>query len=138
MGCTVRRISTAQGGNRLVIRQGGYYRPNMATSAVDQAHGKFDARFPNLRHLAFEHAWSGHLCLTKNAVSVMRALEPGLYSVCVETSLGTTRGTLTGIEVSELGLAQNSDIGRFFTAEVEPHRLPLHPFDSIGANACLR
>ena len=144
MGCTVRRISTAQGGNRIIIRQGGYYRPNMATSAADLARvtakmrAKFDARFPTLRGIAFEHAWSGHLCLSKNAVSVMRELEPGLYSACVQNGLGTTRGTLTGIGAAELAMDQTSDITRFFTAEAEPKRLPPHPFDTIGANAYLR
>lgn len=144
MGCTVRRISTAQGGNRIVIRQGGYYRPQMATSAADLARvtarmrAKFDARFPGLRHVPFEYAWSGHLCLSKNAVSVMRELEPGLYSACVQNGLGTTRGTLTGCGAAELALGQTSEITRFFTAEAEPSRLPPHPFDTIGANAYLR
>ncbi len=144
MGCTVRRISTAQGGNRIVIRQGGYYRPNMQTSAADLARvtarmrTKFDARFPGLRHVPFEFNWSGHLCLSKNAVSVMRELEPGLFSACVQNGLGTTRGTLTGCGAAELAMGQSSDITRFFTAEAEPSRLPPHPFDTIGANAYLR
>jgi glycine/D-amino acid oxidase-like deaminating enzyme len=144
MGCTVRRISTAQGGNRIVIRQGGYYRPDMATSAKDLARvtarmrAKFDARFPSLRSIPFEYSWSGHLCLSKNAVSVMRELEPGLFSACVQNGLGTTRGTLTGIGAAELALGQTSDITRYFTAEAEPTRLPPHPFDTIGANAYLR
>lgn len=144
MGCTVRRISTAQGGNRIVIRQGGYYRPDMATSAKDLARvtarmrAKFDARFPSLRGIPFEYAWSGHLCLTKNAVSVMRELEPGLYSACVQNGLGTTRGTLTGTGAAELALGHASEITRYFTAEAEPVRLPPHPFDTIGANAYLR
>lgn len=144
MGATVRRISTAQGGNRIVIRQGGYYRPGMQTSAADLARvtramrKKFDARFPMLRDLPFEHAWSGHLCLTRNAVSVMRELEPGLFSACVQNGLGTTRGTLTGIGAADLALGRDSEITRFFLAEAEPTRLPPHPFDTIGANAYLR
>lgn len=144
MGCTLRRIANAGGGSRIVIRQGGYYRPNMATSPADLARvttrmrGKFDARFPGLRHVPFEHAWSGHLCLSKNAVSVMRELEPGLLSACVQNGLGTTRGTLTGMGAAELALGQTSDITRFFSAEAEPARLPPHPFDTIGANAYLR
>lgn len=144
MGCTVRRISTPQGGNRIVIRQGAYYRPSMATNAADLARvtarmrAKFDARFPVLRHLAFEYAWSGHLCLTRNAVSVMRELEPGLFSACVQNGLGTTRGTLTGIGAAELVMGRSSDITRFFSTEAEPARLPPHPFDTIGANVYLR
>ena len=144
MGSTVRRISTAQGGNRIVIRQGGYYRPNMETSGADLARvtarmrQKFDARFPTLRGVKFETAWSGHLCLSKNGVSVMRELEPGLYSACVQNGLGTTRGTLTGIAAATLALGGTSDVTRFFLEEGEPSHLPPHPFDTIGANAYLR
>lgn len=144
MGTTVRRIGPAQGGNRIVIRQGGYYRPNMQTSARDLSRlvramrKKFDDRFPMLRGVAFEHAWSGHLCLSQNAVSVMRELEPGLYAACVQNGLGTARGTLTGIGAAELACGRNSAITDFFTAEQEPSRLPPHPFDTIGANVYMR
>lgn len=144
MGCTVRRISTPEGGNRIVIRHGGYYRPGMQTSAAELARvtakmrRKFDDRFPSLRDVPFEHAWSGHLCLSRNGVSVMRELEPGLYSACVQNGLGTTRGTLTGIGAADLVLGRESEITRFFLSEAEPSRLPPHPFDKIGATAYLR
>jgi len=144
MGSTVRRISTAQGGNRIVIRQGSYYRPAMQTSAADLARltgrmrTKFDDRFPALRGLPFDHAWSGHLCLTLNAVSVMRQLEPGLFAACVQNGLGTTRGTLTGIGAADLALGRDTEITRFFLAESAPRRLPPHPIDTMGANAYLR
>lgn len=144
MGTTVRRIGHAQGGNRIVIRQGGYYRPDMQTSASDLARTvramrkKFDERFPMLKGVRFEYSWSGHLCLSRNNVSVMRQLEPGLYAACVQNGLGTARGTLTGIGAAELALGRTSDITDFFTAEAEPVRLPPHPFDTIGANAYMR
>ncbi|WP_199257421.1 NAD(P)/FAD-dependent oxidoreductase [Paracoccus binzhouensis] len=144
MGTTVRRIGPAQGGNRIVIRQGGYYRPQMRTSAADlarlvrQMRRKFDARFPMLKGLRFEYCWSGHLCLSKNGVSVMRELEPGLFAACVDNGLGTTRSTLTGIGAAEMLCGRSSIITEFFTAEAEPGRLPPHPFDTIGANAYMR
>ncbi len=144
MGTTVRRIGPAQGGNRIVIRQGGYYRPNMQTSAHDLSRlvgimrEKFDARFPMLKGLRFEYSWSGHLCLSKNAVSVMRQLEPGLYAACVDNGLGTTRSTLTGIGAAELLCGRTSAVTAFFAAEAEPSRLPPHPLDTIGANAYMR
>ena len=144
MGTTVRRIGKAQGGNRIVIRQGGYYRPGMQTSKADlerlagHMRRKFAARFPMLAHVRFQHCWSGHLCLSRNNVSVMRELEPGLYAACVDNGLGTTRSTLTGIGAAELACGQQSAITRFFGAEPEPSRLPPHPFDTIGANAYMR
>lgn len=144
MGTTVRRISPAQGGNRIVIRQGGYYRPDMQTSRRDlerlvrHMRQKFDARFPMLSGVKFQYAWSGHLCLSKNGVSVMRELEPGLFSACVDNGLGTTRSTLAGIGAAELLCGQTSTVTDFFRTEAEPSRLPPHPFDTLGANAYMR
>ena len=99
---------------------------------------KFDARFPGLRHVPFEHSWSGHLCLSKNAVSVMRELEPGLFSACVQNGLGTTRGTLTGCGAAELAMGQATDTTRHFAAEAQPVKLPPKPFSTLGANLFLR
>lgn len=144
MGTTVRRIGKAQGGNRIVIRQGGYYRPEMRTSAADlrrlegKMRSKFDARFPDLSTVRFQYSWSGHLCLSKNGVSVMRELEPGLFSACVCNGLGTARGTLMGIAAAELACGQTSEITSYFIAEDEPVKLPPHPLDTIGANIYMR
>jgi glycine/D-amino acid oxidase-like deaminating enzyme len=144
MGTTVRRIGPDQGGHRIIIRQGAYYRPGMTTSKADLARAarsmrtKFNSRLPALRDVRFEDQWSGHLCLAQNGVSVMRELEPGLLSACVQNGLGTARGTLTGIGAAELALGHTSEITRHFASEDEPNRLPPHPFDTIGANAYLR
>ena len=144
MGTTVRRISRAQGGERIVIRQGSYYRPGMQTSAADlsrlvrRMRHRFDQRFPQIAGLAFDYAWSGHLCLSRNGVSVMRELEPALFAACVQNGLGTARGTLTGIAAAELACGRRSEVTDFFLAEEAPQRLPPHPVDAIGANAYLR
>jgi hypothetical protein len=82
-----------------------------------------------------EYAWAGHLCLTLNGVSVMRKLDDGLYSGCVQNGLGTARGTLTGIGAAELACGATSDITAHFTAEDRPKRLPPRPLSDIGANA---
>ncbi len=144
MGTTLRRIGPAQGGNRIIIRQGSYYRPEMRTTPQDLARlkaimaQKFADRFPQLAGLPFDYAWSGHLCLSKNGVSVMGELEPNLYSACVQNGLGTARGTLTGIGAAELACGQGSDITAFFGAQERPALLPPHPFDTIGANSYIR
>lgn len=144
MGTTMRRIDTAQGGNRIVTRTCASYLPGMAASAAALSRAarihreKFADRFPALREVRMEHSWAGHLCLTKNGVSVMRELEPGLYAACVQNGLGTARGTLTGIGAAELASGETSIVTRHFTAEAEPKRLPPPPFAKIGANAYLR
>lgn len=144
MGTTLRRISTAQGGNRIIIRQGGSYRPAMQNSVAElkrlarRMRTKFDMRFPQLAEVSFQHAWSGHLCLSRNGVSVARELEPGLHAACVCNGLGTARGTLMGIAAAERICGHGSAIADFFLAEEAPPLLPPHPFDSIGANAFMR
>lgn len=144
LGTTVRRIDTGQGGNRIVTRTcatlapGRRVGPRHVARAARVMQAKFDARFPQLKGMRMEYAWAGHLCLTLNGVSVMRKLDEGLFSGCVQNGLGTTRGTLTGIGAAELACGTTSDITHHFTAEARPRRLPPQPFQQIGANAILR
>lgn len=144
MGTTVRRIDTGQGGNRIITRTCATLKPNGAatlagvTRAARVMQRKFDQRFPQLAGMKMQHAWAGHLCLTLNSVSVMRQLDEGLFSGCVQNGLGTTRGTLTGIGAAELACGETSAITRYFAAEGQPKKLPPQPFQQIGANAMLR
>ena len=144
MGTTVRRIDTKQGGNRIITRTCATLNPNRTVTqsnvlrAAKLMQRKFDQRFPQLAGVQMEYAWAGHLCLTLNSVSVMRQLDDGLFSGCVQNGLGTTRGTLTGIGVAELACGETSAITHHFLAEAPPKKLPPQPFQQIGANAMLR
>jgi len=144
MGTTFRRIDTGQGGNRIVTRTCAVLKPNMRLSKahVDRAaqvmQRKFDRRFAQLAGLKMEHKWAGHLCLSLNGVAVMRELEQGVFSGCVQNGLGTARGTLTGIGAADLACGIESDITRHFGGEARPGKLPPQPFREIGANAVLR
>lgn len=144
MGTTMRRIDTAQGGNRIVTRTCAVLKPNMQLHAksLDRAacvmQRKFDERFPQLAGLNMEFRWAGHLCLSLNSVAVMRELDQGVYSGCVQNGLGTARGTLTGIGAAELACGLSSDITCHFGAEAPPRKLPPQPFREIGANMVLR
>ncbi len=144
MGATVRRIDTGQGGNRILIRATVALRSGMVPRASDLAratHGmqvRFDARFPSLAGMPFEHVWAGHACLSRNGVAVMREIDEGVFSACVQNGLGAARGTLTGIGAAELACGESSAITKRFTAEDEPARLPPQPLREIGMNAVLR
>lgn len=144
MGTTMRRIDSGQGGNRIITRTCASLRPGMVTSAADVARAagvqrtKFDARFPQLAGLNMQYEWAGHLCLTRNGVSVTGPIEQGVFSACVQNGLGTARGTLTGIAAAELAMGQPSGIADHFTAEAAPKRLPPQPFAAWGANTYLR
>lgn len=144
MGTTMRRIDVGQGGNRIITRTCATLRPNMMASqgglkrAAQVMQRKFDQRFPQMAGLQMQYRWAGHLCLSMNSVSMMRELEDGVVSACVQNGLGTARGTMTGIGAAELACGESSDITRYFATEAQPKRLPPQPFAAIGANAFLR
>ena len=144
MGTTLRRIDTGQGGNRIVtrtcatLRPGQRVGPGEVAAAARVMQKKFDARFPKLAGMRMEYAWAGHLCLTRNDVSVMGKLDDGLFSACAQNGLGTTRGTLTGIGAAELAVGQTSSITEFFQAMDEPTKLPPRIAQDIAGNAYLK
>lgn len=144
MGTTMRRIDTALGGNRIVTRTCASFLPGMEASEADlrrtaAVHArKFADRFPSLAGVRQEYTWAGHLCLTRNGVSIARELEPGLFAATVCNGLGTARSTLTGIAAADLAMGQSTDTTRHFAAEAEPTRLPPKPFSTLGANVFLR
>ena len=144
MGTTMRRIDSGQGGNRIITRTCATLRPDTVVTERDVKRAarvmqrKFDTRFPQLAGMRMEYAWSGHLCLTRNGVAVMRQLDDGLFAGCVENGLGTCRSTLTGAGAAELACGETSVITRHFTAQDRPTRLPPQPFQEIGANIYMR
>lgn len=144
MGTTVRRIDASQGGHRIITRTCATYCPNMIAPQHELNRAsiihrtKFTQRFPQLSNIDMEYQWAGHLCLSKNGVSVMREIDSGVYSACVQNGLGTARGTATGIGAAELALGHTSDITRYFSDEPRPTRLPPKPLATIGANIYLR
>lgn len=144
MGTTMRRIDTAQGGNRIVTRTCASYVPGMVPSDAAVARAarvhrrKFADRFPTIADVPMEYSWAGHLCLSWNGVAVMRELEPGLFSACVDNGLGTVRSTLTGIGAADLVMNRPSEISAHFLSEEPPSRLVPSPFAEIGANIYFR
>lgn len=144
MGTTMRRIDTAQGGNRIITRTCATLRPGMVATPRDVARAaqvhreKFDSRFAQLAGMPMQYAWAGHLCLTLNGVSVTDQIDDGVYAACAQNGLGTARGTLTGIAAAEAAMGHRSEITAHFDAEAAPKPLPPQPFATWGANAYLR
>jgi glycine/D-amino acid oxidase-like deaminating enzyme len=144
MGTTIRRIDTAQGGNRIITRTCASYLPGMVASEAAVARTarihrkKFADRFPTIADVPMEYSWAGHLCLSWNGVAVTRELESGLFSACCDNGLGTVRSTLTGIGAADLLLNKPSEISAHFLAEDEPTKLMPSPFAEIGANLYFR
>ncbi len=144
MGTTMRRIDTALGGNRIITRTCANFLPGMEVSDATLKRAaavharKFADRFPQLAGVRQEYTWAGHLCLTRNAVSVTGELEQGLFAATVCNGLGTARSTLTGIAAAEMAMGLATDVTRHFAAEAPPVKLPPKPFSTLGANAFLR
>lgn len=144
MGTTMRRIDSALGGNRIITRTCASFLPGMEPTEADLKRTaavhrqKFADRFPALAGVKQEYTWAGHLCLTRNAVSIARELDDGLYAATVCNGLGTARSTLTGIAAADLAVGLDTEVTRHFAAEAEPTKLPPKPFSTIGANAFLR
>lgn len=144
MGTTMRRIDTAQGGNRVITRTCASYLPGMVPSKAAVARAarvhrrKFAERFPAIADVPMEYSWAGHLCLTWNGVSLMRELEQGLFSACCCNGLGTVRSTLTGIAAADMLFNRPSNISAHFMAEQEPSKLVPSPLAEIGANLYFR
>jgi glycine/D-amino acid oxidase-like deaminating enzyme len=144
MGTSMRRIDTPLGGNRILTRSCAVLRPGLQTRAADLRRAaavmqqKFDQRFPALAGLKMAHVWAGHLCLSKNDVSVTGEIEPGLFAACVQNGLGTVRGTLTGIAAAERACGVTSMITAHFAAEAPPQPLPPRPLLEAGGNLVLR
>lgn len=144
MGTTMRRIDPAQGGNRIITRTCARYRPSMESRKADLERAarthrqKFADRFPELKDVPMEYCWAGHLCLSRNGVSIVRELEPGLFAACIDNGLGTTRSTLAGIAAAQSASGKDSEIARHFRAEDPPGLLPPPALAEIGANVYLR
>ncbi len=144
MGTSMRRIDTPLGGNRILTRSCAVLRPGLQARTADLRRAatvmqqKFEQRFPALAGLKMAHVWAGHLCLSKNDVSVTGEIETGLFAGCVQNGLGTVRGTLTGIAAAELACSVTSLITRHFAAEAPPRRLPPPPLLEAGGNLVLR
>ena len=114
------------GGNRSITRTCASFLPGMVASEADLRRtaavqtARFADRLPALARVNQDCTWAGHLCLTRNGVSVARELEPGFYS-----------GT-------ELAMDLQTDTTRRFAAEAEPTKLPPKPFSTIEAHVFLR
>ncbi|WP_163272510.1 NAD(P)/FAD-dependent oxidoreductase [Chelativorans alearense] len=143
MGATIRRTDTGQGGNRIAIRTCAEFRPDMESTeykmrrAAKIMRRKFDERFPQIRDVRMEYAWSGQLCLSRNDVSVTGEIDSSVYAACCQNGLGTTRGTLTGIAAAECASGKSSVITEFFAGQAKPSLLPPAPLAKLGATAYL-
>lgn len=143
MGATLRKI-TAGDASRIVIRTRFTYDPELQVSerrvaaTAAQQRRSFDARFPDLASLPFDHSWAGRICLSRNHVPAFGEVEEGLYSACCENGLGTVKSTLAGMMAADLATETRSEDLDRYQDQPKPSRLPPEPVAGLGARMVIR
>lgn len=143
MGATVRKL-TGTDGSRIVIRTRFTCDPSAEISArrlaatAAQQRRSFDARFPDLAGLPFDHSWAGRLALSLNHVPAFGEVEEGLFSACCCNGLGTVKSTLAGMMATDLATGRTSPELARYADQPPPKRLPPQPIAWLGANAVIR
>lgn len=142
-GSTVRRISD-RGGHRLVIRNRFSYDPDLSVNAVHLKRAKtdhrksFDARFPMLKNVELEYAWSGRICVSRNHVWALGKVADNLYSACCQNGLGASKGVIAGIIAAEMACESNDQLIADYREQALPQKLAPEAFMTPGAKAYLK
>lgn len=143
MGATVRKVTHGDG-SRIVIRTRFTCDPSVEVSegrvaaTAARQRRSFDARFPDLAGVRFEHSWAGRLCLSLNHVPAFGEVEDGLYSACCCNGLGTVKSTLAGMMAADLATGTRSQDLDDYQDQPKPRRLPPEPVATLGARAVIR
>jgi glycine/D-amino acid oxidase-like deaminating enzyme len=133
-GSTVRRLA----GQRILIRNTFHYGampgvPEPVRAAAAARHrAAFDARFPLLRDVSFDHTWSGLYGTSANGQTSFGELEPGLYSAAVYNFAGLAMGTAAGRLLADLALGAGSPVLDDLRCLPRPTWLPPEPLRGLA------
>jgi len=132
-GTSVRRVTTPN--NRILVRNiFSFSKRSDFTSRVGWAaksHRKaFDARWPELSNVQFEHSWGGALSLSRNGEPVFGELRPNVYGTVVHNGVGIARGTISGKLLAEMIMGEDSELLRQMQAKGRPNKNL--PFQDLG------
>lgn len=99
---------------RLIIRNSyryahDYNTPTKILPGIQQKHREgFDARYPELNAVPFEHTWGGTSSLSGNFETFFGQLEEGIYTSCCDQSVGAARGTISGMMLADMACNKQS------------------------------
>jgi glycine/D-amino acid oxidase-like deaminating enzyme len=123
-GTTVRRTAD----NRLFIRNIYKYARDFKTTldVVEMAKARhqqsFDARFPEVSSIGFEHSWGGGLSLSMNGGTVFGEISDRVYAAAFLNGTGVARGAIYGKAIAELASGQTSRSIQILSKKTEPSR----------------
>jgi glycine/D-amino acid oxidase-like deaminating enzyme len=92
----------------------------------------FEARYPMLRDVEFEHTWGGALSLTRNGAPLFGELSHNVYGCSVHNGVGIARGTISGKLLAEHMLGDDNELVQAMLTKGRPSRNYPEPFNSLG------
>ena len=93
----------------------------------------FERRFPQLRHVPFEFAWSGVEGISRNGTNFFGRQKRNVYFAGGYNGSGLSRGTAFGTALADFASGEQSQLAEDCLASVPAVWTPPRPFLDIGA-----
>ncbi len=93
----------------------------------------FETRFPQLKHVPFEYAWSGVEGISRNGTQFFGEVSPGIYVAGGYNGSGVSRGTAFGHALAEYAGGGQSSLINDCLASPAAQWLPPRPLLDIAA-----
>lgn len=108
------------------------------TDAIGRNHkALMDARFPNLRDVAFESSWVGYVCMSRNGAPTFGEVGPDIWMAACQNGIGVTKGTISGMLVADKACGVVNPLINDMEALGSPTQLPPRPLVEVGARATI-
>ncbi len=98
----------------------------------------FDKRFPQLKHVSFEYAWSGVEGISRNNTSFFGRQRDNIYLAGGYNGSGLSRGTAFGTALADFASGDHSPLIDDCLASAPGAWIPPRPFLDIGAFLTVR
>ncbi|MDE2789276.1 MAG: FAD-binding oxidoreductase [Paracoccaceae bacterium] len=129
---------------RILFRQGIEWAPGRRPSAARQKRvarrhkALFDARFPGLGDVTFDHSWTGFVCMSRNGAPAFGRLARNLWVAACQNGIGVAKGTIGGILVADFATGRDNPLIDDMNNLGQPARMPPWPLDRLGVQARIR
>ncbi len=123
---------------RILFRHGIDLAPDRQSSAtrlkrsVRRQRALFEQRFPELSNVAFEHSWTGFVCMSRNGAPAFGRLGRNLWVAACQNGVGVAKGTIGGVLIADHAAGRENPLVEDMESLGQPSRLPPWPLDRIG------
>jgi len=139
-GSTVRLLSN----RRIYVRNGLVFptrlefSPNQLEHARHALRRAFDNRFPDLKHVDFDHVYAGMIPLTLNGQSFFLQMSENVFAAAVGDGAGLTCSSILGHYLADYACLRDSEELRYLRQNNAPQWCPPEPFKTIAATARMK